>query len=61
MSPVSCFLQASVGGDPPEGLRTVGDYPFVPQMAIIGYSWSGTLLLAQALLEVILPCQIQAS
>jgi hypothetical protein len=40
--PVS--YKASVGGDSPEGLGMVGDYSSVPQVAIIGYSWSGTLL-----------------
>jgi hypothetical protein len=42
MCPVS--YKASVGGDSPEGLGMVRDYSSVPQLAIIGYSWSGTLL-----------------
>ncbi len=42
--PCPVSYKASVGGDSPEGLGMVGDYSSVPQVAIIGYSWSGTLL-----------------
>ncbi len=61
MSSVSCLLHAPVGGDSHESLGTLGDYSPVPQLAIIGYHWSGSFLLAQTLLEVICSCLIQAS
>jgi hypothetical protein len=42
--PCSISYKALVRGNSPEGLGMVGDYSPVPQLAIIGYSWSGTLL-----------------
>ncbi len=42
--PCPVSYKASVGGDSAEGLGMVRDYSPVPQLAIIGYSCSGTLL-----------------
>ncbi len=42
--PCPVSYTASVGGEFPEGLGMVRDNSIVPQLASIGYSWSGTLL-----------------
>ncbi len=42
--PCPVSYKASVGGDSPKGPGMVGDYSSLPQLAIIGYGWSGMLL-----------------
>ncbi len=42
--PCPVSYKASVRGDSPKGVDMVGDYSPGPQLAIIGYSWSGMLL-----------------
>ncbi len=44
VSSMSCLLVAPVSGDTPNGLGIVRDCFPVPQLKIIGYSWSGLLL-----------------